>query len=478
FINFYLSREFFADSVKEILKADEKFGSNKIGKGKKVLVEYSSPNIAKPFTIGHLRSTIIGDSVANLLEFSGYKVIRDNHLGDWGTQFGKQIVAIKKWGSVAELDEAANKMKYLVDLYVRFHAEAETDLSLEEDAREAFVSLEKGDKESVTLYKKIVAISEAYFESIYKRLNIQKFDTEQGEHFYESYVPKVVKVLEDKHLLKKSEGAELVFFDVEKYPPLMIKKSDGATLYATRDLATDMWRLKKYGKDIVVINETGNEQSLYFKQLFEIEKMLGWFTDAQRIHISHGLYRSKEGNMSTRKGNAVWLEEVLDEAVSRAKVINPESADVVGIGAIKLNDLKRQSNQDIIFDWEEVLNLKGDSGPYLQYAVVRAKSVIEKAKKEGIKVSVKNPNENIAGFERKLTRFPHIVARAADTRAPHILVSYLIDLASDFNTYYAQTKIIDASDPYSPYRVALASALATVIENGLFILGINVPEKM
>ena len=487
FINFQLKREFFSEQVKKILKEKEKFGASEIGKGKKVLVEYSSPNIAKPFTVGHLRSTIIGDAIANILQFSGYKVIRDNHLGDWGTQFGKMIVALKKWGSIKELDgiELKNgneKVKYLVALYIRFHDEVKKDSenpALEDEARSVFVALEKGDKETLAIYNKIVDISLQYIIGIYTRLKIVHFDTEHGEHFYEKYIPKAKQSLEKANLLTVSEGAKLVFFPGDKYPPFMVEKKDGTTLYATRDLATDLWRLDEYGKSIVIINEVGIDQSLHFQQLFEVEKMLGWFDKSQRVHVAHGYYRFKGEKISTRSGNGVWLEDIMDEAEKRAGKINPETASVVGIGAIKFNDLKRESLQDIIFDWDEALNLRGDSCPYLQYSYARAKSILEKAKKEGIKLEI---NSKIDGepypLEKILYRFPEVIFRSAVEYKPHYIAGYLLDLAGSFNNFYGSNQIVNKTDPQSPYRIALTEAFAIVVKSGLTLLGIQVPEKM
>ena len=494
FINFHLKRTFFVEQVGKILKEEDKFGSSKIGKGKKVLVEYSSPNIAKPFTVGHLRSTIIGDSIAHILTFSGYKVIRDNHLGDWGTQFGKLVVALKKWGSldadgkikdVKNLVSSRDKMKYLVDLYIKFNSEAEKTPELDDSARAAFVDLEKGNKGALALYEQAIDISREYFKDIYERLNVSAFDTEHGEHFYEPYIPKAMKVLEKENLLKESEGAKLVFFDNEKHPPLMIIKSDGATLYAVRDLATDLWRRDEYGKGVTIVNEVGMEQTLYFKQLFEVEEILGWFEKGQRIHVAHGHYRFKDGKMSTRKGNVIWLEDIMDEAEKRAGEINQETAHVVGIGAIKFNDLKRESLQDIAFDWDEALNLRGDSCPYLQYSYARAKSILEKAKKEGIKLDpnlkldqrFKTNNESYP-LEKILYRFSEVVLRSATEYKPHYIAGYLLDLAGAFNNFYGSNQIVNKEDAQSPYKIALTNAFMIVMRNGLHLLGIEVPERM
>jgi arginyl-tRNA synthetase len=416
FINFYLAPEFFEGQTKEIIKKGKKFGQNKVGKGKKVVMEYSSPNIAKPFTVGHLRSTIIGDAVANILDYSGYKVIRDNHLGDWGTQFGKLIVAIKKWSSMDVIGKSDTPIKDLVDLYIRFHDEAEKDKSLEDEGRAWFTKLEKGDKEAKRIWEKCVKLSLKEFERIYKVLGV-KFDTAYGESFFEDKMAAVIEDVKKAGIARESEGAYLVFFDQlgadkEKYPPFMLLKTDGSSLYSLRDLAADKWRKKKYGKDVVIINEVGGEQSLHFKQLFETEKLLGYVKEGERVHIAHGLYRFPEGKMSTRKGNVIWLDDVINEAVERAGAINKDTAEIVAIGALKFNDLKREAKGDINFNWDEILNLKGDSGPYLQYSCVRALAILQKAKEERIKPKFKKINSEISNLEKILYRFVEVVERA------------------------------------------------------------------
>lgn len=472
FINFYLSKKFFIDSLKEILTKREKYGENNLGEGKKVIVEYSSPNIAKPFSIGHLRSTIIGDAVANLLAMSGYKVIRDNHLGDWGTQFGKLIVAIKKWGDFEAIKKSDNPIKDLVALYVRFHDEAENDERLEIEGRDAFAKLENGDKEAREIWQTCIDLSLKEFSSIYKRLGV-KFDTEYGESFFVDKIKPVYDELIKHNLLVESEGAKVVMFDEEtKLPPLIVEKSDGSTIYAMRDLAADLWRKHEYEPDLI-INEVGAEQSLYFQQLFKVEELLGWYKNGERVHVSHGMYRFKDGKMSTRKGNVIWLEDVLSEAVRRASEFNSSVAEEVGIGAIKYNDLKRESRIDIMFDWEEILNLKGNSGPYLQYTYARTCSILEKA--GGMKEAKVADDPGI--IEKMLHRFPGVVERATIEYAPHHICTYLYGLASAFNSYYASNQIV-SDEPTSHYRVALTAAVGQVLKNGLTLLGIESPEKM
>ena len=478
FINFFLSKKYFVDSIVDIQKKGETYGSLQVGKGKTVIVEFSSPNIAKPFTIGHLRSTIIGDAIARILTFSGYSVLRDNHLGDWGTQFGKQIVALKKWGSDKELKKAENPVKYLVDLYVKFHTEVEKDPTLEDEARLWFLKLEQGDKEARKIWKECVDWSMVQFNKLYEMLDV-KFDMMLGESFFEDKMGPVLDELQKKGLAKESQGALLVFFPNDKYPPLMVKKKDGATLYATRDLATDRYRVQTWGKDITIINEVGAEQSLYFKQIYETEEMLGYLKKSQRVHIGHGMMRFKDGKMSTRKGNTIWLEDVLAEAVKRASAFNPKVAKEVGIGALKYNDLKRECSKDVMFVWDDVLNLKGNSGPYLQYTYARAQSVLRKAGEQKRTAETPNSLENIeiTAVERLLCEFPEVVERAAREYAPHHICTYVFALGQAFNTYYATNQIIQAGE-LTGYRLLLTQAVAQVMKNSLTLLGIQTPETM
>ena len=477
FINFYLSKDFFGAKISEILNEGQDFGRSSANSGKKVIVEFSSPNIAKPFTVGHLRSTIIGDSIAKILSFSGYEVIRDNHLGDWGTQFGKLIVAIKRYGNIEEIAGGLRPVKELVDLYVKFHEEAEKDPTLEDEARAWFTKLEHNDMEARALWQRCVDWSIVEFEKIYRRLNVS-FDTMLGESFFEDKMKGIIADLDSKDFYKESEGAKLIFFRDEILPPLMIQKKDGSTLYATRDLATDKYRKETYNPDLV-INEVGIEQSLYFKQIFEAEEMLGIFKKDQRVHVAHGLYRFKDGKMSTRKGNVIWLEEILEEAVKKAEAINKDSAEVVGIGAIKWNDLKSECKKDIIFSWEDILNLEGDSGPYVQYSFARTQAILNKAQELNLKIdnSVQESWQTV-NLEKLLYRFPEITKKACNNFAPHQIAQYILLVSREFNSFYGSTKILDKEDQSSSYKLALTKATSIVLKNGLNLLGIEAPEKM
>lgn len=478
FINFYLSREFFVESINKILGEKENWGKNKIGDNKKVIVEYSSPNIAKPFTVGHLRSTIIGDSIARIMSFSGFNVVRDNHLGDWGTQFGKLIVAIKKWGNLDEIEKSETPIKLLVELYVKFHDEIEKDSTLEDEARTSFALLEKKDIEAIDIWKRCINISKKEFERIYKKLNVTPFDTAHGESFFEDKMSVVIDEIKEKKLGKESEGAFIVEFEEKKnLSPLLLLKKDGSSLYGLRDLAADKWRKAEYGDDIKIINEVGSEQTEYFKQIFETEVMLGYFKEGDRVHVAHGLYRFPDGKMSTRKGNVIWLEDIINEAEKKAGAINEETKEIVAIGALKFNDLKRDSLKDILFNWEEILNIKGDSGTYLQYTTVRANSIILKAVDFNLD-NKKDILETTTDLEKYLYQFPEIVMYSNESFQPHHIATYLIKLASSFNTFYGNTQILVEDNKYMAYHLSLIKAFIQTMKNGLWLLGIEVPEKM
>ncbi len=484
FINFKLKGDVLVDNLIHI---DGNFGKSNLGQGKLAIVEYSSPNIAKPFGVGHLRSTVIGDAVANLMEAIGYKVMRDNHLGDWGTQFGKVICAIKKWGNEEELDNSNNPVEELTKLYVKFHDQAKTEPLLEDEARLWFKKLEDGDKEARRLWQKCVDWSYVEFDNIYNLLDI-KFDTAfnkgrgLGESFFESRMPTVISELEEKKLLKVGEdGAKLVFFGESSstnLPPLMILKKDGSTLYATRDLATDKYRKEKYNPDLV-INEVGSEQSLYFKQIFETERILGWYNDGQRVHVGHGLFLLDGKKMSTRAGKTVKLEDVLYEAIERAKKLgsqSEETAKKVGIGAIKYFDLSHHPSSNINFDWDNMFSMDGNSSPYIQYAYARTQSVLQK--KENIKkVKVKaEPEKEELLLLRSLIKFPEIVENAAISYSPNLLCNYLYDLAGKFNTFYNAHKIIGGQN--EDFKILLTEKVGVVLKSGLNLLGIATTERM
>ncbi len=499
FINFTLSEHFLLEGLTDLLTKDTQLTPN-THQGKKVIVEYSSPNIAKPFTVGHLRSTIIGDAVANLLEKTGARVLRDNHLGDWGTQFGKQIYALKTWGDETEIEQAERPVEKLVELYVKFHQEADENPELEDKARAWFKKLEGGDAEARRLWQKCVDWSWQEFEQIYQRLNVrfsQEFNDGRGlgESFFEDKMQPIIKELEEKNLLKEGEeGAKLFFFPENEagepeLPPAMILKKDGATLYHTRDLATDKYRLENYHPDLV-INEVGAEQSLYFRQLFRMEELLGWYEPEQRIHIKHGLYRFKDKKMSTRRGNVIWLEEVLQEAYDRVALIaedrlTQEQIWKVAVGALKWNDLKRKPELNVVFDWDEIIRLEGNAGPYLQYTVTRALSVLRKIELNLLEMYSRPPvpRQELEPLEKELLgqllAFEAAVEQAAQELAPHQVSTYLFELAQIFNRFYHQHQILQAkSEVKKELRLQLTAATARVLTAGLALLGIETLEEM
>jgi len=480
FINFYLSQEALIAELKKILKEKNRYGSSKIGKGKTIVIDYSGVNIAKPFGIAHLRSTIIGQAIYNLYKHLGYKTIGDNHIGDWGTQFGKLIFAIKKWGSEEEI--AKDPIKNLVNLYVKFHEEAEKRPELEDEGRKWFKKLEEGNKEARRLWKKCVKWSLKEFERIYKLLGV-KIDYTLGESFYEPMLKDVIKEALNKKIAEKSEGAIIIRYPNDKLPPLMIQKSDGATLYSTRDLATIKYRRKKF-KPYRIIYEVGADQTLHFKQLFWAAELLGWGKRRDYVHIPHGMMRLSTGRMRTRKGEIIFLEDVLNEAIKRSRKIVEEKnpniknkdkiAKIVGIGAVKYNDLSRHPSTNIIFDWGRVLNLRGNSGPYLQYTYVRAKSVIRKAKTKRFKQGGLKDKKEIQ-LLKLLYRFPEIIEQAAENYAPNLICNYLFEISQNFNAFYESSPILRAENKM---RLSLVAATAQVVKNGLNLLGIEVLERM
>jgi arginyl-tRNA synthetase len=491
FINFFLSFDFLFEELKKILKEKKNYGESKTGKGKTVIIDYSSPNIAKPFGIGHLRSTIIGQALYNIYKFLGYKVIGDNHLGDWGTQFGKLIFAIKNWGKKKIEDFSIEELE---ELYVKFHKEAEKNPQLEEEGRRWFKKLEEGDKEARRIWKALVKISLIEFERIYKLLGV-KFDFALGESFYEPMTKEVIEELKEKKIAKESQGALIIEFPKNEFPPVIIQKSDGTTTYFTRDLATIKYRLKKWNPDLIIY-EVGADQKLHFQQLFKTVEILGWAKKTKFVHVAHGLYRTKTGKFSTRRGETVHLEDVLKEAIERAKEIIERSetsrglterekervSKIVGIGAVKYNDLSQHPSKDIIFDWEKVLNLKGNSAPYLQYTFVRCQSVLRKAKRfqiENFKLKIEKLKKEEIDILREIYKFPEVVQEAAEKFSPNLICNFVFDLAKSYNLFYDLYPILKAEDEkIKNFRLILTKSVAQIIKNSLSLLGISVPQRM
>jgi len=498
FINFFLSKEYLIEKLRQVLKEKEKYGSGQVGKGKTLVIDYSAPNIAKPFGVGHLRSTIIGQALYNIYKFLGWKCIGDNHLGDWGTQYGKLIYQIKK----EKLKNKSQKEKLrilktltieeLEKLYVKFHKEVEMEPELEEEARRWFKKLEKGDKEAREIWQACKKISLKEFDRIYKLLGV-KFDYWLGESFYKNKTKEVIEEAVKKRVVRKSEGALIVEFPKNMLPPAIILKSDGTTTYFTRDLATIKYRLKRWKPDLIVY-EVGADQTLYFKQLFQTVELLGWARKEKFFHVAHGLVRWSHGKFSTRKGETIHLEEVLKEAIKRAKKIIEKSetgrdlseqekekvAKIVGIGAIKYNDLSQHYSKDIIFDWDKILNLKGNSGPYLQYTFARCQSVLRKAGKVNLKKKIcKDFNQEELEILRQISKFPEIIEESAQKFSPNLICNFIFDLAKNYNLFYDLHPIIKAENKEKKiFRLQLTLAVGQILKNALSLLGIEAPERM
>ncbi|MCP1639494.1 arginyl-tRNA synthetase [Streptococcus gallinaceus] len=485
YLNFFLDKSAISAKVLHtVISEQANYGQQTVGTGKSVTFDMSSPNIAKPFSVGHLRSTVIADALANLYTKMGYRSYRINHLGDWGKQFGLLIVAYKLWGDKAAVE--ANPIDELLKLYVRINAEADENPELDEQGRQWFKKLEDGDQEAWDLWKWFRDESMVEFDRIYKKLGVT-FDHYHGEAFYNDKMDEGIQILEEKGLLKESKGAMIV--DLEKYdlPPALIKKSDGATLYITRDIATAMYRKKTFDfvKNIYVV---GQEQSHHFKQLKAVLKEMGFDWSDDMVHVSFGLVTKNKKKLSTRKGNIIRLEPTLDEAVSRAltqiEAKNPdlenkdEVAHQVGVGAVKFYDLKTDRDNGYDFDLEAMVSFEGETGPYVQYAYARIQSILRKANFSAIEEAAYSLNDAESWEIIKLLQnFSASIQRAADKYDPSIIAKYAINLAQAFNKYYAHTRILD-ENPERDSRLALAYATGIVLKEALRLLGVAAPEKM
>ena len=479
FINFFLAHQQSWEVIQNIIDQGALYGQVKKN-NKIMIIDYSAPNIAKRFGIGHLRSTIVGNTLERLYEFLGWTVIGDNHLGDWGTQFGKMIVAIRKWtnGNIK-----AMTIEELETLYIKFHTEAETHPELEDEARLAFRKLEEGNAEERTMWKELITISMKEFNKIYEILNVQ-IDETIGESFYEKIMLDVIKDAKDKKITLQSKGAWIIQYPHDALPPSMLLKSDGGTTYLTRDLATIKFRKEKWNPDRMIY-EVGGEQALHFRQVFWAAEMLGYAKRDSLVHVGHGMIRLPEGKMSTRKGRTIKLEEVLTKAVTKAEKFTTDKkiAEAIGIGAVKYNDLKRSPTIGYSFDWDEALNLEGNSGPYIQYVFVRCKSVLEKSKRDTTQM---NPditdyvfNTDELAVIRELARFKEVINEAAVRYSPNVLCNYLFLLSQQFNTFYNSYSILQAeSETTISVRIFITRAVMQIIATGLKILGIQTPHKM
>ena len=477
FINFYLDKNW-------LLKEAEKFNYSielqnhlsQYGQGKTMVIDYSAPNIAKPFGIGHLRSTNIGQAIYNTYKILGWKCIGDNHLGDWGTQFGKLTVAIKKWG-----DKNTEEMTIedLEKLYVKFHEEAEKNPELEDEGREMFARLENGDTEAREIWQKCIDISIKEFNKVYEMLGV-KIDVALGESFYEDKMPAVVAEMEKRQMIKDSQGAKIVEF--EDMPPAMVEKSNKTTTYFTRDVATIKYRVDTWKPDLIVY-EVGSDHILHFRQLFNTAEILGMMPKDGLVHVPHGMFRWADGKFSTRKGHTIHLEEVIDKAKEEAKKIAPDNSKekimAVAIGAIKFNDLSQDPKKDIIFDWERVMSMDGNSGPYLQYTYARCQSVLDKSQIKEQKNLEDLPAEINSEEElllRDFYKFEEKILESANRFNPSVIAEYLLGLARRYNEFYGKHRIINEKE--EDFRIFLTKTTASILATGLKLLGIEVIEKM
>ena len=487
YVNFFVNKKFFAESLlKEVYDKKEKYGSKDIGQGRKVVVEFSSPNIAKPFHIGHIRTTVIGNSINKIYRFMGFDVIAINHLGDYGTQFGMLISAYKKWGDKVVIE--ANPIPELLKLYIKFNAEAEEKPEYKDEARYWFKELENGNEEALELWQWIKDVSLTEFNRVYGMLNIE-FDSFAGESFYSDKMPRVIKELEEKNLLVESQGAQIVDLDEFNMPSPLIKKSDGSTLYITRDIAASIYRKETYDfyKNIYVV---GSQQNLHFQQWIKIVELMGYEWAKDCVHVPFGMVSLEEGTLSTRKGRVVFLEDVLNKAVEKTLEIindrNPnledkeEVAKKVGIGAVLFQELYNNRIKDYTFSWEKTLSFEGETGPYVQYTYARTCSILRKYQEE---LDTDIDFSLIIGekeFEilKTLEGFSDIVESSMTKEEPFYITRFIVDLAQKFNRFYHDSQILTEDKELTKSRILLTYAVNTAIRNGLQLLGIETPERM
>jgi len=487
FINIYLKDSYLGKYISKM--TTENFDFQDLDKDGEVLIEYSSPNIAKRMHIGHLRSTIIGDSIKRIFKFLGYTTVSDNHIGDWGTQFGKLIIGYNSW-----LDKAAyekNPIEELERVYVKFAQESESHPELEDQARAELKKLQDGDEENYKLWQEFIRVSLDEYNKIYKRMDIS-FDTYYGESFYHSIMPEVIKELEDKKIAVEDQGAKVVFFDEkENLFPCIVQKKDGAFLYSTSDIATVKYRKDNYNLNRMIYL-TDERQQDHFRQFFKITEMLGW--EVEKVHLWFGIMRFADGIFSTRKGNVIKLEQLLDEAKKKAFEIieeknpslSPEEkeniAEVVGVGSIKYADLSQNKQSPIIFEWKKILSFDGNTAPYLQYSYARIQSILRKAEGLGKEVAKDQEIKITDKFERGLvtflTLFPTMVQKAGENYKPNLVTDYLFELAKKFNTFYNACPILNQEDDLLKSRLLIIDRVAKTLKEGLDLLGIKTVDRM
>ncbi len=493
YVNMFISKEeLVKDVIVEVLKEGEDYGKTDIGGGKTVIVEFSSPNIAKPFHIGHIRSTVIGNSINKIYKAMGYNVVRINHLGDYGTQFGKMICAYRHWGN--KEDVIKEPIKTLLHYYTKFHEEAENHPELDDEARQIFTKLEHGEKEETELWQWFRDESLKEFNRVYKMLGIE-FDSYAGESFYSDKMPQVVQMLKDNNLIEKSQGAEIV--DLEPYglTPALITKSDGSSLYITRDIAASVYRKNTYDfyKNIYVV---ASQQNLHFQQWIKIIELLGFDWARDNIHVPFGLVSLEEGTMSTRHGRVVFLEDVLNRAVEQTKEIIKEkgvntdniekTAKQVGIGAVVFQELSNNRIKDYVFSWNKVLDFNGETGPYVQYTYARAASVLRNAGQEACAKALDAHNINpeyITGdsayeLAKLIYALPQTIVDAGEKYEPSVVTRHIVNLAQAFNRFYHDEHILVDNEEEKITKLAMVAAAKTAIKNGLALLGMEAPERM
>lgn len=487
YINFFVNKSQLAETViKDVLTKKEKYGHSDLGKDKTIVIDFSSPNIAKPFHIGHIRTTVIGNALYKIYDSQGYNTVRINHLGDYGTQFGKLIVAFKLWGNKEAVE--SNPIPELLKLYIQFHDEAERHPEMEDEARAWFTKLENGDKEAKELWQWFRDESLKEFARVYDLLDIE-FDSYNGESFYSDKMDRVIDIIKDKGLLQESQGTNIV--DLEEYnmPPALITKNDGSTLYMTRDLAAALYRKENYDfeKCIYVV---GSQQSLHFQQLFKVLELVGFEWAKDMVHVPFGMVALEEGTMSTRKGRVVFLEDVLKQAIEKTKETmlakNPNALNVdeiakqVGVGAVVFQELSNSRIKDYTFSWSRTLSFEGETGPYVQYTHARCCAVLRKAEEEvttDINYELLNDVDS-AEVLKVIASFNKTILNAMRKNEPHIITRFVLDLAQAFNKFYHDNSILVEDAELRKARLALVAATRQALENGLKLLGMQAPERM
>ena len=493
YVNLFLEREaFLTTTLAEVVDRKERFGSSDIGNDRKVIVEYSSPNIAKPFHIGHIRSTVIGNAIYKLYDFLGYDTVRVNHLGDYGTQFGKMIVAYRRWGNREDVERSP--IQTLLGYYVKYHEASEADPTLEDEARATFTKLENGAEEEYALWQWFRDESLKEFEKVYQMLGIE-FDSYAGESFYSDKMDTVIERLKERSLLEESEGAHIVDLSSKDLSPALIMKKDGSTLYITRDIAAAIYRKEHYDfyRNIYVV---ASQQNLHFQQWIAIVEMMGYDWAKDCIHVPFGLVSLEDGTMSTRHGRVVFLIDVLNKAIEQTRAIimeknvNTDNVEItakqVGIGAVIFNELSNGRIKDYVFSWDKVLNFDGETGPYVQYTHARAASVLRNAgiDTDGTLSELGDAemkyitSDNAYALAREIYAFPGVILEAAEKYEPSIVTRHVVNVAQSFNRFYHNEHILVDDEQERKAKLLLTFAAKQTIKNGLLLLGMQVPERM